>query len=74
MAGGERSIAVELLNDVNGHTSSKRTAGLMLVGTACLATFQCIEQGIHEFAALIIGIATIGAGLLGSTMVEKVKK
>lgn len=55
----------------NGAKSSKRLAGLMLIFTACTGTFDIIHMGLPEFIPLVIGIATIGAGLLGSTMVEK---
>ena len=66
---------MELLQDSFGHSSSKRVAGLMLILTVCLGTFQVISFHITGYETLLIGIATIGAGLLGSTMVErKLKK
>jgi hypothetical protein len=62
---------MDLTNDAFGHTSSKRVGGLLLLVTSCLGTLQCIEYRITDFTSLLIGLATIGAGLLGSTMVER---
>lgn len=57
--------------DSAGNYSSKRLAGFMLVATACYSAFLEIHLQTSDYTSLILGIATIGAGLLGSTMAEK---
>ena len=57
--------------DSFGNYSSKRLSGFMLILTACYGTLLSFSQQTSEFISLILGIATIGAGLLGSTMAER---
>jgi hypothetical protein len=57
--------------DSFGNYSMKRLCGFGLIATACFGTLMAIHQGVTEFNTLIVGIATVGAGLLGASMAEK---
>lgn len=62
---------MEFLRDSFGNYSSKRLAGFVLILTVSYATVLSIHFQVTDYTSLILGIATIGAGLLGSTMVER---
>jgi hypothetical protein len=57
--------------DSFGNYSMKRLCGSGLIATACLGTLMVIQQQITDFNTLLVGIATVGAGLLGASMAEK---
>lgn len=49
--------------DKNGKPSSKRLAGLSIIFAVIIATFLFKPLGTSE--TLLLGLATVGAGLLG---------
>lgn len=62
---------MKYLEENNGDKSSKRLGGMMLIMTSCVGAILSILLSNPAFITLLIGLATIGAGLLGSTMVER---